>query len=45
MAGWLPDPSEERFPKTCQVGFGLVQLFLVQMASSSEPAVLRLFYW
>jgi len=24
MAGWLPDPSEERFPKTCQVGFGLV---------------------
>jgi len=24
MAGWLPDPSEERFPKTCQVGFSLV---------------------
>jgi hypothetical protein len=24
MAGWLPDPSEKRFPKTSQVGFGLV---------------------
>jgi len=24
MAGWLPDPSEKRFPKTRQVGFDLV---------------------
>jgi arginyl-tRNA synthetase len=24
MAGWLPDPSEKRFLKTSQVGFGLV---------------------
>jgi len=24
MAGWLPDPSEKKFPKTSHVGFGLV---------------------
>ena len=24
MAGWLPDPSKKKFPKTSHVGFGLV---------------------